>query len=39
MLATAPRLLLLDEPIGGLNPAEGDAMLALFQRIRGDGWP
>ncbi|MDR7486492.1 MAG: ABC transporter ATP-binding protein [Armatimonadota bacterium] len=36
-LATAPRLLLLDEPIGGLNPAEGDAMLALFQRIRGDG--
>lgn len=32
-LATRPRLLLLDEPLAGLNPIEVAAMLALFRRI------
>jgi branched-chain amino acid transport system ATP-binding protein len=36
-LATAPRLLLLDEPAAGLNPVEVDAALSLFQRIRHTG--
>jgi branched-chain amino acid transport system ATP-binding protein len=36
-LATGPRLLLLDEPMGGLNPAEVDAASALVARIRDDG--
>ncbi len=36
-LATRPRLLLLDEPIAGLNPAEVTAMLALFTRIHAGG--
>jgi branched-chain amino acid transport system ATP-binding protein len=36
-LATSPRLLLLDEFMAGLNPAEtGDAM-ALIRRLRGEG--
>ncbi len=36
-LATSPRLLLLDEPIAGLNPAEVDALLALFRSIHAQG--
>ncbi len=36
-LATGPRLLLLDEPMGGLNPSEVDAASALVERIRADG--
>jgi len=36
-LATHPRLLLLDEPMGGLNPREVDAACALVNRIRADG--
>ena len=36
-LATSPRLLLLDEPMGGLNPAEVDAASALVARIRDEG--
>ena len=36
-LATRPRLLLLDEPTGGLNPVEVDAALPLFGRIRAGG--
>jgi branched-chain amino acid transport system ATP-binding protein len=36
-LATHPKLLLLDEPMGGLNPREVDAACALVRRIRADG--
>ncbi len=34
-LAAAPRLLLLDEPAAGLNPQEGQALVALIRRVRG----
>ena len=33
-LATAPALLLLDEPTAGMNPAESGALLQLVRRIR-----
>ena len=36
-LATRPRLLFLDEPMGGLNPAEVDAACELVRRIRAGG--
>ena len=36
-LATRPKLLLLDEPMGGLNPSEVNAACALVKRIRDDG--
>jgi branched-chain amino acid transport system ATP-binding protein len=36
-LATEPRLLALDEPAAGMNPAETLALRALLERIRGDG--
>jgi branched-chain amino acid transport system ATP-binding protein len=36
-LATRPRLLLLDEVMAGLNPAEVDAFIELIRRIRNDG--
>jgi branched-chain amino acid transport system ATP-binding protein len=36
-LATDPRLLLLDEPAAGMNPAEKDRLQALIKRIRDSG--
>jgi branched-chain amino acid transport system ATP-binding protein len=36
-LASEPRLLLLDEPAAGMNPAETDALVELLRRIRDDG--
>jgi branched-chain amino acid transport system ATP-binding protein len=35
-LATQPRLLLLDEPTAGMNPAETHAMTDLIRRLRDD---
>lgn len=36
-LATHPKVLLLDEPLGGLNQTELQSALALFGRLREDG--
>ena len=36
-LASRPRLLLLDEPAAGLNPAESHALSELLRRVRGQG--
>ncbi len=36
-LATAPRLLLLDEVMAGLRPTEVDEMVAIIQRLRQNG--
>jgi branched-chain amino acid transport system ATP-binding protein len=36
-LATGPRLVLLDEPLGGLNPAEVEDACGLIERIRASG--
>ena len=36
-LATHPKILLLDEPLGGLNPTEARSALALFGRLREGG--
>ena len=36
-LATGPKLLLLDEPVTGMNPTEIQAMVGLIRRIRDDG--
>ena len=33
----SPRLLLLDEPLVGMNPTEVDRVVELFQRMRGEG--
>jgi branched-chain amino acid transport system ATP-binding protein len=36
-LATDPKILFLDEPMGGLSPTEVEGACALVQRIRQDG--
>jgi len=36
-LATEPKLLLLDEPMGGLNPTEVNTMMALLREIVREG--
>ncbi|MCW3473545.1 ABC transporter ATP-binding protein [Limobrevibacterium gyesilva] len=36
-MVAEPRLLLLDEPAAGMNPAETEALAALVRRIRGFG--
>ena len=35
-LASAPRMLLLDEPMAGLGPVESAQMIAILQGLRGD---
>jgi branched-chain amino acid transport system ATP-binding protein len=37
-LATEPKLLCLDEPAAGFNPAEKEELVALIRRIREDGY-
>jgi len=37
-LATEPKLLCLDEPAAGFNPAEKDNLMALIRKIRDDGY-
>ncbi len=36
-LATGPRLVLLDEPLGGLNPVEVEEACGLIERMRASG--
>jgi branched-chain amino acid transport system ATP-binding protein len=36
-LATAPKILLLDEPAAGMNPSEKQDLVALIRRIRDGG--
>ena len=36
-LASMPKLLLLDEPVTGMNPSESDAMIGHIRRIRDTG--
>jgi branched-chain amino acid transport system ATP-binding protein len=36
-LATKPKILLLDEPMAGMNPTEVDLMMGQIQRIREEG--
>ncbi len=36
-LAAQPKLLLLDEPAAGMNPAEMDALIALIRSLREEG--
>jgi branched-chain amino acid transport system ATP-binding protein len=37
-LATGPRVLLLDEPAAGFNPAEKRALMALIRKVRDTGY-
>jgi branched-chain amino acid transport system ATP-binding protein len=37
-MATEPKLLCLDEPAAGFNPAEKVALLELIRRVRGEGY-
>jgi branched-chain amino acid transport system ATP-binding protein len=36
-MATQPELLLLDEPVAGMNPAEAEVVVALIHKINGQG--
>ena len=36
-IATDPGLLMLDEPVGGLNPGETDEVLELVRKVRASG--
>jgi branched-chain amino acid transport system ATP-binding protein len=36
-IATSPRMLMLDEPVGGLNRGEVDAILELIRKVRSSG--
>jgi branched-chain amino acid transport system ATP-binding protein len=36
-LATEPKLLLLDEPVTGMNPTEKQDMVDLIKQVRGQG--
>jgi ABC-type branched-subunit amino acid transport system ATPase component len=36
-LAVSPRLLLLDEPVAGMNPAEVDRLSTLFRELNAEG--
>jgi branched-chain amino acid transport system ATP-binding protein len=36
-LATDPKVLLLDEPTGGMNPTEKTEIMALIKQLQGDG--
>ena len=36
-IATSPKLLLLDEPVGGLNPEETDRIMELVRKIIAGG--
>jgi branched-chain amino acid transport system ATP-binding protein len=36
-LALEPRLILLDEPVAGMNPTETGFVMELVQRIKGEG--
>lgn len=36
-MATEPKLLLLDEPVAGMNPVEKDEIITLVRRIRERG--
>lgn len=37
VLATKPELILLDEPVGGLNPTETEQMVSLIKKLRDRG--
>ena len=36
-LASRPRLLLLDEPVAGMNDAEADGLAGIFRKVAADG--
>lgn len=36
-LATEPELLLLDEPVAGMNPTESEGIVSLLKKLRADG--